>query len=525
MFKKYSQKIEDFIHNNSNNKRLLLTLSSTILLIILLFMIISTNTSTSRLLNSYGNKGNGDKLIEYIEKNKNKEENLESVCLAVDEILSNNIEIGANYLITQLELTSNPAYLKKCIADKIVEYKKTNYNLDTLCTLLITSKIVNQNSDISTVDKDEIFSSTFWATIESKIKEFSSEEIENIFAIKISAYITEDKILEGINILDYYFKNNYGVINIYNNLDISLDKLNYYYAENSLKASEEIIISNIISKRTKIDIEVSFINIIKTMYLENFDRNLDKIAKLSNFYNQYNFTENEDIQKLISSAREIRNNNSSIDNLLVALSPIEDDIANIDKPLQEILLSLNEIETSNDLLLKSKNDKTSALNEKTNYEAIEVYPEEKLDTNKYITSLPFNTFLGKFVSKKNAIIYLTRSSFELDKWQKIDAYYTGTEESTVKGYFSSSKKELTVYTEVSDEDYRLIDTLTKEIEDINISLSSTQDELTKTKDEINTLETQISTLETQRLEIQEEIENLTKTNNEKKELIKNILKI
>ncbi len=525
MLTKYTKTIKEFIHNDLNNKRLLLTLSSAILLIILLLIVISTNTMPNKFLKSYGSKGNGDKLIEYIEKNKNKTQNQKFVCTAVDEILSNNIQIGSNYLLTQLEITSTPIYLKKCITNKIVEYENTNYNLDILCTLLINSKIINQNEDVDNLHNDEIFSSEFWTTIETKIKEFSSDEIENVFATKISSYINGDKILESINILDYYFKNNYGVINIYNKLDISLDKLNYYYAKNSMKADEERIISNIISKEIKIDIEVSFIKVIKAMYLENFDTNLNKIAKLCNFYNQYNLTENENIKTLINSVNEIVNNNSSIDNLIVALSPIENDIADINQPLEEIMLSLNEIEAQNNTLLKNKNDKISVLNEKTNYETIEFYPKEKLENNKYIVSLPFKTFLGKFTSSKDIIVYLTESSFQLDQWQKINAYYTGTEKAKVKGYFSSSKKELPVYTEVSDEDYSSIDSITKEIEDININLSSAVAELNKTNEKISNLQDELSNLEFQRTELQEEIENLTNINNEKKELIKNILKI
>lgn len=279
---------------------------------------------------------------------------------------------------------------------------------------------------------------------------------------------------------------------------------------------------NLIKMYPNDQVENSFYDNISNLYI---DKKLNESVSVLIACNTLKIGNNEKNKKLKGLIENLIENNSKmksatndIENIVTQIEKIKSDIENGNELLNN---ATNESAKLNDAIKNLKNQ----LAIKKNYLNLRFYCLKEHDKSIYEIILPKKSILfGEILSSTHAILYTTNSKLSPKTWVNINVYNQGNQAMVLKGY-GNIKQEIAIYKEVSKSDYSKIDELNNEINDKNTLLVELNKTIENLKTTIKEMQNIINEQEIEKSNHLNEIEILTKTNDNNDLDVKKLLSI
>ncbi|SHH77470.1 zinc ribbon domain-containing protein [Clostridium grantii] len=176
----------------ANNKKKIVVLTLILLICFSLVAYAYSTPGTKMILNYYGQNQKSDKLISYIENNKKNVNKKELVSYGINELLTNNLSNGINFLNEEIYNEENSVNFVSEIISQMKNSKVLPDDSIKFSSYYINNYILVENGDLNV---------EFWNEYIELMKEYPIDDIKSGFYSNIANYYLDNKLEETIKIL------------------------------------------------------------------------------------------------------------------------------------------------------------------------------------------------------------------------------------------------------------------------------------------------------------------------------------
>lgn len=176
----------------ANNKKKIIILTFILLISFSAVAYFYSTPGTKMILSYYGQNKRPDKLISYIDKNKKNEEKKELVSYGMNQIFTNNMVSGMNFLNEELYNKENSADFLNWIVLQMKNSKVLPEDSVKFSSYYIDNYILLKSEKLDT---------EFWNQYIALMKNYPNEEIKNGFYSNVSELYLDNKLEEAIKVM------------------------------------------------------------------------------------------------------------------------------------------------------------------------------------------------------------------------------------------------------------------------------------------------------------------------------------